>query len=399
MATAPAPNPSPRFTAATGPTVLQVLPALATGGVERGTVDMAWALIDSGWRAIVASSGGMMVREVERAGARHATLPLDSRNPLAIRANAARLAELIREAGVDLVHARSRAPAWSAWLAAQRTGVPFITTFHAPYDLGFPFKRRYNAVMARGARIIAISEFIAQHVANEYGVDPAKIVVIPRGVDVRSFDPATVSAERVARLAHAWRLPDGVPVVMLPGRLTRWKGQTVLIEALSRLGREDVIGVLVGSDQGRAEYRGELEKLIQRRGLGGRMRLVDQCNDMPAAYMLADIVVSASTDPEGFGRVSAEAQAMGRLVVASDHGGSREIVRPGETGWLVPPADSSALAETLGRALTLPGDQRTAMAQRAIDRVRAFFTRERMCERTLDVYEEVILEARSRRAA
>ena len=383
-----------RFDAATGPTVLQVLPALVTGGVERGAVDMGVALMEAGWRAIVASAGGPMTRELERAGARHATLPLETKSFFAIRRNAHALAVLIRRLNVDLVHARSRAPAWSAWLAAKRTGVPFMTTFHAPYGLRGPFKRRYNAVMARGARVIAISEFIRDHVTREYAVDPARIVVIERGVDVRSFDPAAVSGERVVKLQREWRLPDGAPVVMLPGRLTRWKGQTVLIDALAKLARRDVIGVLVGADQGRTSYRAELEKLAAKRGLEGRVRLVDQCNDMPAAYMLADVVVSASTDPEGFGRIAAEAQAMGRPVVASEHGGSREIVLPGETGWLVPPGDSSALAEALATALGLDADSRGVLAGKAIANARKRFTRARMCARTLDVYEQVILEAR-----
>jgi glycosyltransferase involved in cell wall biosynthesis len=186
---------------------------------------------------------------------------------------------------------------------------------------------------------------------------------------------------------------------MLPGRLTRWKGQTVLIDAVARLGRRDVQAVLVGADQGRTAYRAELEDRIRRAGLESIMRIVDHCNDMPAAYMLADVVVSASTDPEAFGRVVAEAQAMGRPVIVSGHGGAREIVRPDETGWLTPPADSSALAEALAHALALDPETRAALADRAIRHVRENFTRERMCSATLDVYEEVLLEARAARGA
>jgi glycosyltransferase involved in cell wall biosynthesis len=390
---------SGRFRAATGPTILQVLPALHTGGVERGAIDMAVAIMDAGWRAVVASTGGAMTRELDRAGAMHVTMPLESKNPLTLRGNANRLATLIRNLNVDLVHARSRAPAWSALWASERTGVPLVTTFHGTYNAQNFFKRRYNAVMTRGRRVIAISEFIAEHVQNEYACDPANIRVIPRGVDIRSFDPAAVRSERVIKLAQAWRLPDGVPVIMLPGRLTRWKGQTVLIDAVARLGRRDVQAVLVGADQGRTAYRAELEDRIRRAGLESIMRIVDHCNDMPAAYMLADVVVSASTDPEAFGRVVAEAQAMGRPVIVSGHGGAREIVRPDETGWLTPPADSSALAEALAHALALDPETRAALADRAIRHVRENFTRERMCSATLDVYEEVLLEARAARGA
>lgn len=386
-----------RFRAASGPTVLQVLPALQTGGVERGTCDLASALMDAGWRAMVASSGGPMVRELERAGAVHATLPLGSKNPIVLWRNAARLAELVRAWNVDLIHARSRAPAWSALWASQRTGVPLVTTFHGAYKNQNAFKRRYNAIMTRGARVIAISDFIAEHIRVEHGCPAERVRIIPRGVDIRSFDPEIVRHERIIKLARAWRLVDGSPVIMLPGRLTRLKGQTVLIDAMARLGRRDVQAILVGSDQGRTGYRAELERLVAGYGLEGVVRIVDHCDDMPAAYMLADVVVSASTDPEAFGRVVAEAGAMGRPVIVSGHGGAREIVIDGETGWLTPPADSSALAEALAGALALPLEARRILAARAIAHVRAHYTKAAMCAATLDVYGEVLAEARAMR--
>jgi glycosyltransferase involved in cell wall biosynthesis len=379
-----------RFRAATGPTVLQVLPALQTGGVERGTCDMAAALMDAGWRAVVASAGGPMVRELERAGAVHVTLPLGTKNPLGIWRNAARLAGLVAEWSVDLVHARSRAPAWSAYWASRRTGVPLVTTFHGTYNNQNALKRHYNAIMTRGARVIAISDFIAEHVRVEHGCPVDRIRVIPRGVDIRSFDPEAVRPDRIVTLARSWRLADGLPVVMLPGRLTRWKGQTVLIDAMARLGRRDVQAVLVGADQGRTAYRAELEALIARYGLEGVVRIVDHCNDMPAAYMLADVVVSASTDPEAFGRVVAEAGAMGRPVIVAGHGGAREIVLDGETGWSTPPADSSALAEALARALDMPLAARQVLAATAIAHVRARYTKAAMCAATLAVYAELL---------
>ena len=192
------------------------------------------------------------------------------------------------------------------------------------------------------------------------------------------------------QLSQQWRLPDGLPVVLLPGRLTRWKGQTVLIEALARLQRDDFVALLVGDEQGRHGYRDELMELIQKRGLGAVVRLVGECRDMPAAYMLADVVVSASTDPEAFGRVAAEAQAMGRPVIATDHGGARETVLPGETGWLVPPGDAGALAGALAEALALEAPTRAAVAEVARAHILANFTVERMCEATLGVYAEIL---------
>ena len=372
-------------------TVLQVLPAMEAGhGVERGTVEIARAIVQAGGRALVASAGGNLEHEITRARGEHVTLPLNSKNPWVMYANIKRLANLIREQGVDVVHARSRAPAWSAYFAAQRTGRPFVTTFHGTYAAGNWLKRRYNAIMTRGERVIAISGFIAGHVRRLYGVPVSRLRVIHRGVDVSRFDPAVVSAERVVALAHHWRLPDGFPVVMLPGRLTRWKGQKVFIEAIARLGRRDIRCLLVGADQGRTAYREELETMIEDRGLAEVVRVVDHCDDMPAAYMLTDVVVSASIEPEAFGRVIAEAQALGRPIIASDHGGAREIVVPGETGWLTPSGDAAALAEALDRVLSMGQEARHILAAKSIANVRQNFSKDAMCSKTLDLYNEVL---------
>jgi glycosyltransferase involved in cell wall biosynthesis len=373
------------------PVILQVLPSLVTGGVERGTVDVAAAIVQAGWTALVASNGGPMVRELERAGARHIELPAHSKNPLVMHANVGRLARVIREHNVDIVHARSRAPAWSALAAANKTGAHFVTTFHGTYNLGMGgLKQKYNAVMARGERVIAISHFIAEHMQRIYGVEPERIRVIHRGVDLSRLDPNRISAERIIQLVRQWRLPEGARVIMLPGRLTRWKGQGVLIDALALLGRKDIRCIMVGSDQGRTKYRQELIDQIRAKDLMDVVHLTDQCNDMPAAYKLSDIVVSASTDPEGFGRVVVEAQAMGRAVIASGHGGAAETVVPGETGWLVPPGDPQALAEALDFALRLPEQTRAWMSDNAMAHVRAHFSREDMCAHTLGVYAEVL---------
>ncbi|HUZ71904.1 MAG TPA: glycosyltransferase family 4 protein [Stellaceae bacterium] len=370
------------------PAVLQVLPRLVTGGVERGTVDLAAALVAHGWHAVVASAGGPMVRELERAGARHVTLPLAAKNPLVMHANVARLAAVIERLGIDIVHARSRAPAWSARAAAARTGAHFVTTFHNAYGAATWVKRPYNSVMAAGERVIAISDFVAQHAAATYGVPPERLVVVHRGIDLLRFDPERTGAERVVDLARDWRLPDGVPVVMLPGRLTRWKGHAVLIEALRRLGRDSLHCVIVGS--GSERYRRELETALSGNPPPCAVAIHDECRDMPAAYMLADVVVSASTEPEGFGRVVVEAQAMGRPVIATAHGGAAETVIPGETGWLVPPGDADALAHALEEALALTPEARLALARRATAHARAFFGTARMTASTIAVYEELL---------
>ena len=371
------------------PAVLQVIPSLVSGGVERGTVDLAGALVAAGWTAYVASAGGPMEHQLTRVGARHLTLPLASKNPLVMQRNAAALIDIIRRHKIDIVHARSRAPAWSAWRAARATRRRFVTTFHNAYDIGLPLKRWYNSVMAKGERVIAISQFVGDHAAAVYGIGPDRLRVIPRGVDLAQFDPSRVRGERVAALAEQWRVPEDAKVVMLPGRLTRWKGGLDFIEAIARLRRHDLRCLLVGAEQ-RPGFRREIETAIERLGVGGLFRVVDDCRDMPAAYMLSDVVVSASTDPEGFGRVIIEAQAMGRPVVATDHGGARETISPGVTGWLAHPSDPVSLAAAIAAALALDPAERTAFAHRARAHVAAEYTRETMCGRTIDVYEELL---------
>lgn len=381
--------PEDRRSSGRRPAVLQIVPSLVSGGAERGTVEVAAALSAAGWCAYVASSGGPLEGDIARAGATHLTLPLASKNPLVMRRNAAALERAIRRLGIDIVHARSRAPAWSAWSAANAADRHFVTTFHNAYGAGSALKRRYNSVMARGERVIAISEFVAEHAARVYGVGADRLRTIPRGVDLDLFDPQRVGGERIASLARQWRLPEGAPVVMLPGRLTRWKGGLDLIAATAVLGRRDICVVLVGAEQRRG-FRRELEAATRRHPLAGLFRIVEHCADMPAAYMLADVVVSASRDPEGFGRVVVEAQAMGRPVVATDHGGARETIAPGETGWLAPARDPAALAAAIGAALALAPDERGLLARRARAHIAARFTTEAMCARTIAVYEELL---------
>lgn len=373
-----------------GAVVLQVVPRLDSGGVERGTVEMTEAIASSGGVALVASEGGSMVRAVMRAGGRHHELPLASKNPVRIWRNAAGLARLIREARVDIVHARSRAPAWSALLAARRTGTPFVTTYHAPYGEGLPGKRAYNAVMARGERVIAISAFIARLVTDRHGTDPSRVRVVPRGVDPALFDPGAVSPARVARLAGTWRLPDGARTVMLPGRLSRWKGQDVLIEAMALLADRQVCCVLVGPLEGRDAHARQLERRARQLGVADRLRFAGACNDMPAAFMLADVVVNASTEPEGFGRTVIEGQAMRRPVIATDHGGAAETVEDGVTGWRVSPRDPVALAAAIERALSLSDRERERLGEEARRSVLARYTTAAMQRATLGVYAELL---------
>jgi glycosyltransferase involved in cell wall biosynthesis len=372
------------------PTVLQVLPALDSGGVERGTVEIVEALTARGWTALVTSEGGRLVAAVERAGGRHIALPLHTKLPWTIWRNAGRLAEVMRREGVDLVHARSRAPAWSAWLACRRAGLPFVTTYHGVYsDKGWG-KRRYNSVMARGARVIAASGFIADLLRGQHGVGEDRLRLIPRGIDPGLFDPARIPAHRVVKLARDWSIPEGATVILLPARVSRWKGQSVLIAALGLLQRPDLFVIFVGSDQGRHAYVRSLLDQAAALGVTGQVRFAGHCADMPAALMLADIAVSASTEPEGFGRAVIEAQAMERVVIAAAHGGAAETVTHGETGLLVPPGDPPALAEAIRHVLALSEGERHALGLRARASVLEHYTAAAMQQATMAVYEEVL---------
>ena len=371
------------------PAILQVLPALRSGGVERGTLEIAEAQIAAGFRAIVASAGGEMVPALEALGAKHITLPLTAKSPWAMWRNAAALAALARAEGVALIHARSRAPAWSALLAARRMDLPFVTPYHGAYNEGFPGKRLYNSVMARGDRVIAISHFIAELIRARHGVAESRLRVIPRGVDPRRFDPALVTAERLAALRAAWGVAEGQPIIMLPARVTRWKGQMVLVEAMAQL-PGDALALLVGDAAERPAFQAELQARIAGLGLQDRVRLVGHATDMPAALMLADVVVHASTDAEAFGRTVIEAQAMARPVIASDLGAPRETVAEGITGWRTPPGDAAALAAALSRALAMTDSERAALGARARAAVLSGYTTAAMQAATMATYRELL---------
>jgi glycosyltransferase involved in cell wall biosynthesis len=377
------------------PVILQVVPELDTGGVERSAVDMARAVVDAGGVGLLASEGGRLVHELTRNGGEHVELPLATKNPLQIRANIEKLKQLIKERGVDLVHARSRAPAWSAKFAAEACKVPFVTTFHGTYSgWNNPLKKRYNAVMAQADEVIANSHFIADHIRTHYGINEKKLTVIPRGINFDLFDPEMVSHARLVNLSDAWRLTGTEQVVMLPGRLTRWKGQESLIDAMTQvvdeLGRRDIRCLLVGSDQGRTAYTDGLRDRVKALNLQDIVHIADHCDDMPAAYMLTDAVVSASIEPEAFGRVAIEGQAMGRPVIATSHGGAKETVLPGETGWLVHPGETRLLARAIVQVLSISDKRRADIAKRAIAHARVNYTLKQMRDKTLDVYERAL---------
>ena len=334
------------------PTILQVVPSLETGGAEQTALDVAAAIVAAGGRAVVASTGGRMVAALEKAGAKHVLFPAASKNPVTMIGNIGRLARLAVSEGADLIHARSRAPAWSALFAARRTGLPFVTTFHGAYKEAGVLKGLYNSVMARGDRVIANSDWTAREILARHPAAAGRIVTIPRGSDLAAFAPGAVANRRLEALKAAWGLAPDERVVLVMARLTSWKGHSTVISAMrmlrermhsdaalaARLG--NVVAVFAGDAQGRESYRAELLAQISADELDGRVRLVGHCSDVPAAMTLADVVTVASVKPEAFGRAAVEAQAAGRPVIATDLGAAAETVlvppavtEAGRTGW------------------------------------------------------------------
>lgn len=371
--------------------ILQVLPRLESGGVERGTVEIAQAIHRAGMKPLVASQGGALLPHINYVGGEHITLPLASKNPLVIHQNTRRLTQLIKARGVKLIHARSRAPAWSAYMAAKRTGIPFLTTFHGIYGTESALKKYYNSVMVRGQLVIAVSQFVKDHIMQEYGVPEAMIRHIPRGVDFEQFDESRLIPDRIAQLTRDWRLPDeDVPIIFCPGRISRIKGQHMLVEALSRMKDEHFLCIIAGTDNGHEDYRIGLEKQIIESGLEGKVRLCNATTSMAEAYMLSEIVVVPSIQPESFGRVAIEAQAMGKLVVATDHGGARETILQNETGYLVPPDVPYMMAEAIRYGLSRDAATKEAMGSFAKQHVRTHFSTAQMQERTIAVYRELL---------
>lgn len=381
-------------------TLLQVVPELETGGAEQTTLDVARAVIDAGGRALVATRGGRMTARLEADGARLAQMPVQSKNPLVMLGNASRLVDLIRREKVSLVHARSRAPAFSALWAAQATKTPFVATYHGVYKARSSVKRWYNAVMTRGDLVIANSDYTRDHVLAEHHLDPAKIVTIPRGVDLDRFNPSFVTPDRIEKLRRDWGVSekDRRTKFLLAGRLTRIKGHLTIIEAAARMkadGRSDFLVIFAGDDQGRTDYGEELAKAIGDAGLADQVKIVGHCSDMPAAYLLADVAILPTIVPESFGRAAVEPQAMGRPVIASNHGGTVETVADGTSGWLVSPGDAPAWAAAMIRAADLGPGRRLEMGQVGMNRTRQLYRVDAMCAATLAAYEQVLAARQS----
>ena len=373
------------------PVILQVLPELEMGGVEIGTTEIAEALSAQGIKNFVASKGGRLVHELEKHNVKHFTLDLKTKNIFKMRRNARVLEKIIKENGINIVHARSRAPAWSAYWAAKNAGVHFMTTYHGTYGLGpWGLKKIYNRVMTYGERVIAISNHIRQHLINNYIIDQDKIRLVHRCVNTMRFDPDSVTQARKINIINEYNIPEDKTVILLGGRITHWKGQHVLIKALAKMQNRNFYCIIAGDEQGREDYLAYLKKLADKLGVSSQICFHGKVLDMPALMSVSSVIVSAAIEPEAFGRISVEGQAMGKIVVASNIGGSLDTITDGITGKFFESNNPVSLAQALDWALTRSESEFEKIAQAGIKNVHDHFTKEIMCDKTIAVYKELV---------
>ncbi|BHH83242.1 glycosyltransferase family 4 protein [Desulforhopalus sp. 52FAK] len=373
--------------------VMQLLPELNSGGVERGTLEMGRHLVEKSHNSIVVSGGGRLVEQLEAEGSLHITKHIGSKTPLALT-HIWPMRRLFKKYNLDILHLRSRMPAWVgyiAWLSLPKAKRPLlITTFHGFYSVN-----AYSAIMTKGDGVIAVSESIKKHISDNYQREH-DVRLIFRGVEIDSFTPEKVAAERIEKLRSSWGVSSIKPVIMLPGRLTRLKGQEVFLRSLILVKNSNYQAVLVGDTEDNPGYTGELREIINSNGLQDYVKLVGHCSDMPAAFMVADIVLSTSSlEPEAFGRTTVEAMAMGRPVIVTGHGGSLETVIPGENGWIVTPSDTTELARAIDEALASSPEKLAEIGLNNQRRVMEKFTASAMCEQTLSFYQELLEKKRS----
>lgn len=374
--------------------ILQVLPAFGTGGVEEGTLAVSTNLIQAGHASFIASSGGPKVKEAIRQGARHFTLPLHKKSPLLALRMIFILSKIIRQNQIQIVHARSRWPAWIAYFAAKYCGIPFMTTFHGHHKARNGFKRFYNSIMVRTRDTIAVSSFMVEYIKANYAKTlkdyQTRLHLIPRGIDETVFDPMNIDEMAVQKLRQTWEIPAQKKIILMPARMTRLKGHDVFIEALHQLKNRDWIAVILGGQASRIEYEQELVAKIQSLGLQDHMRIQPAIHTMPLAYALADVVVCPTTQAEAFGRVIIESQAMGKPIITSDIGEPTNLVEHEITGWKFTNKDANALAQCLEAVINLNNLTKKTYAEKARQYVLENYTKTKMCDKTLQVYASIL---------
>ena len=377
--------------------VLQVIPKLDYGGAETGCYDIAHYLPENNCVSFIVTSGGELLKFVDKKKVKIIRLPVHSKNPLLMFINFIALVGLILFNNISIVHARSRAPAWSCWLATKITGRKFVTTFHGTYNFNNNIKKFYNSVMVRSNLIVAGSNFIFFHIKENYLKyldDKKKLLVIFRGINVDYFDPTTKVYSDEKKLLTKWEIDKDKKIVLLPGRLTSWKGQEVFIEAINlvniELGYEAFYAVILGSDQGRDLYKKKLIRLSEKYRMTKQMRFINHCSDMALAYKISDIVVSASIEPEAFGRVAVEAQSMEKPIIASNIGGSNETVIDKKTGFLFEAGNAKSLSEKILKLVTMDDSSLRTIGIEGRKNIIQKFNVEKMCFSTYSEYKRIL---------
>ena len=377
--------------------VLQVIPKLGYGGAETGCYDIAHYLAEKDCGSFIATSGGELLKFVKKNKVGIFRIPVHSKNPILIILNAFLLSFIILIKKINIVHARSRAPAWSCYLACILTNVNFVTTFHGTYNFKSKIKKFYNSVMLRSKLTIAGSNFIFGHINEnyeEYLSKKKKLRVIFRGINVDYFNQKNISILKREKLKKIWNLEENKFTILMPGRLTYWKGQEKFIEALNILKEDynytDFQAILLGSDQGRKVYLKKLYSLVERYSLSKKLRFINHCREMPLAYSLADVVVSASVEPEAFGRVAVESQSMGKPIIASNIGGSKETILNKKSGFLYKHDDPRELAKNLNTVIQLNQEELKLMGNEGRKNVTKKFDVEAMCDSNLREYKKLL---------
>ncbi len=368
-------------------TILQVVPSLKSGGVESETIEIAQSIVSNGMNSLVISSGGQLVKDLEKGGTTHIQFDVATKNPIKIIKNINKIAKIIRENNVDLIHVRSRAPAWSVYYAAKKTKIPMLVTFHGAYGTKPKIKKWYNRIMLKGEKVIAISEFIKDHILSNYDIDESKIVVIPRGADTEKFNPANVKPEDVDALKKEWNLPADKPLILMPTRITPIKGIEVLMKAV--IDNPTVFCAVVGSDHGRENYKKHLVDLTKKLKIDDRFKFFPPIKNIEVAYAMADVVMAVSVHPEAFGRTMIEAQAMGKIPIASNHGGAAEIIKDEENGYLVGIGNAKETKEAIEKFFALSEKEHLEMVESAIHNVISKYSKDQMSEGTLHLYEDL----------
>ena len=377
--------------------VLQVIPKLGYGGAETGCYDLAHYLPENNCKSFIVTSGGELLKYVDKKKVTIIRLPVHSKNPILILLNTIALIGIILFNNISIVHARSRAPAWSCLLATKITGRKFVTTFHGTYNFNSNIKKFYNSVMVRSNLIIAGSNFIFSHIKENYPKlinDKKKLLVIFRGINVDYYDPSTKLENDEKKLLQNWKIEKDKKIILLPGRLTSWKGQELFIEAVNlvniELGYEAFYAIILGSDQGRDLYKKKLTRLSEQHRLTKQLKFIDHCKDMALAYKISDIVVSSSIEPEAFGRVAVEAQSMEKVIIASNIGGSNETVIDEKTGFLFESGDTKSLSQKMLKALTLDETSLKTIGIEGRKNIIKKFNVEKMCFSTYSEYKKIL---------